>query len=517
MNEQNTYDEVPYPDMPFQRSHPNRTAVIAALFGLAPPNPERARILELGCAAGGNLLPMAVELPNAEFLGLDLSAKQIEAGEAVRRAAGIANVTLRQANLLDFDRAQGKFDYIIAHGLFSWVPAAVQDKILSICREHLAPHGVAYVSYNVNPGWNFRGGLRDMMLYHVAGFPDARTRIQQARALLDFLATQGRAGPYADMLKAEAALILAQSDSYIYHEYLEQENHPTLFHEFVDRARARGLSYLGETQLPSMTSNLLKPETAEVLDRISGGDPVRMEQYMDFLRNRTFRESLLVHAEQPLQRRPDWRPIRRFWVSSAMKPENPAFDPTSTEPATFVATTGTQIRLRDPLTKVALVMLLGSAPQPMPFGRLLDATRARLKSTRPIEQDETKLGEYVLEAYGVGVMDIVAYPWLCTATINDKPRTSALARWQAKSGQSVVNLLHQRLDNLSADYRSLIELLDGEHTAEQAIDTLFPRVDPQQLPDEAKALANDPARLREMFAHSMRRTITDLRDLGLLL
>jgi methyltransferase-like protein/trans-aconitate methyltransferase len=517
MEEQNTYDEILYPDMPFQRTHPNRTAVIAALFGLTPPNPERARILELGCATGANLLPMGVELPNAELLGLDLSARQIETGEAVRSAAGISNVTLRKANLLDFDGSQGKYDYIIAHGLFSWVPESVQDKILSICRDNLAPNGVACVSYNVNPGWYFRGGLRDMMLYHVAGFRDARTRVQQARALLDFLATHGKAGPYADMLKAEAELIRVEPDGYIYHDHLERENRPIHFHEFVDRVRAKGLSYLGETELSSMTSKLLKPETAEVLDRISGGDLIRMGQYMDFLGNRAYRESLLVHAEEPIQRRLDWRPIRSMWVSSTLKPEDPAFDPESVAPATFVTPTGTEIRLKDPFTKVALTTLLERCPQPVPFRQVLEATRARLRSRRSVEQDETQLGEYILEAYGVGVIDVVASPWLCTAIIKDKPRTSALARFQAQSGRSVANLLHQRIDVLSADHRGLIELLDGEHTVEQVIDIMFQRVDLQRLPDNAKALANDPVGLRRMFADSMRTIVTELRDRGLLL
>jgi methyltransferase-like protein len=517
MSEQNTYDEVPYPDLAFQRTHPNRTAVIAILLGLTPPNPERARILELGCAAGGNLLPMGVELPNAEFLGLDLSAKQIEAGEAVRRTAGISNVTLRQADILDIDASLGKFDYIIAHGLFSWVPESVQDKILRICCENLAPNGVAYVSYNVNPGWYFRGGLRDMMLYHVAGFPDPRTRIQQARALLDFLATQGNAGPHADMLKAEAELIRVQPDNYIYHEYLERENHPVYFHEFVDRARAKGLSYLGETQLPSMTSNLLRLEAVEVLERISGHDLIRMGQYTDFLINRAFRESLLVHDAQVIQHRPNWRAIRSLWVSSTLKPEDPAFDPESAEPATFIMPTGTQIRLKDPFTKVALATLLEKRPQPMPFGQILEATRARSKSPRSIEQDETELGKYVLEACGYGVMDILAHPWPCAATFSDKPRTSPLARFQAQSGRSVVNLLHQRIDVLSADHRGLIELLDGELTVEQVIDIMFQRVDLQRLPANAKASANDPDRLRRMFADSMRHMITELRDRGLLL
>lgn len=77
---------------------------------------------------------------------------------------------------MDIDDSLGRFDYILTHGVYSWVPPAVQEKILRLCASNLTEHGVAYVSYNVNPGWSMRGMLRDMMCYHASRFEDPRER-----------------------------------------------------------------------------------------------------------------------------------------------------------------------------------------------------------------------------------------------------------------------------------------------------------------------------------------------------
>lgn len=102
----NPYDLVPYISVPIPPSHPDRISVVARLFGMTPPNPQEARVLELGCASGGNLLPMAETLPGSTFVGIDLSQRQILAGQEMLRAAGLKNVTLEQKSVLDFMRTR---------------------------------------------------------------------------------------------------------------------------------------------------------------------------------------------------------------------------------------------------------------------------------------------------------------------------------------------------------------------------------------------------------------------------
>ena len=85
---------------------------------------RRCRVLELGCASGGNLIPMAMDFPDSEFLGIDLSARQIEAGKVHLANLKPRNIELRAASIMDVDAGYGQFDYIICHGVFSWVPPA---------------------------------------------------------------------------------------------------------------------------------------------------------------------------------------------------------------------------------------------------------------------------------------------------------------------------------------------------------------------------------------------------------
>jgi cyclopropane fatty-acyl-phospholipid synthase-like methyltransferase len=120
-------------------------------------------------------LPLAEVFPEATIVGLDASARQIEQGHEAIRVLGYKNIELRHANILDIDESLGTFDYIIAHGVYSWVPDDVQRKLLDICSKNLAEQGVAYVSYNTFPGWRLRGMIRDLMSYRARFFPIRET------------------------------------------------------------------------------------------------------------------------------------------------------------------------------------------------------------------------------------------------------------------------------------------------------------------------------------------------------
>jgi cyclopropane fatty-acyl-phospholipid synthase-like methyltransferase len=151
---ESSYDKVPYDSFPYPQSHPDRLATVAALFGLRPAHVDTCRVLELGCAAGGNLIPMALTLPGSRSLGVDFSAVEVNEGKQTIKDLGLENIELRQASILDIDAAYGKFDYILCHGVYSWVADEVQEKILSICKANLAPAGIAGVRHGLQwCGW----------------------------------------------------------------------------------------------------------------------------------------------------------------------------------------------------------------------------------------------------------------------------------------------------------------------------------------------------------------------------
>ena len=181
------YDEVLYSSYAFSQTHPDRLATLATLFGMNPTPVTQCRVLELGCGDGSNLVPMAYGLPGSEFVGVDLAARPIATGQEMSKTLGLKNITLHPLDVMTVTPDFGQFDYIIAHGLYSWIPPAVQEKVLSICQENLTPNGIAYVSYNTYPGGHLRQMVRGMMRFHVRHLTDATQQITQSRALLKFL------------------------------------------------------------------------------------------------------------------------------------------------------------------------------------------------------------------------------------------------------------------------------------------------------------------------------------------
>src|SRR5271169_6418311 len=178
------YDEIPYPGSAFSRTHPDRLAVMAILFGMAPAPVARCRVLEIGCGDGGNLIPMAFGLPESSFTGVDLAESAIARGQELIGRLGLRNIQLRYLDLMDVDSGFPEFDYIIAHGVYSWVPPQVAEKILDICKSHLAEQGVAFVSYNTYPGGHLLDTIREMMQFHMRNIHIPRERLRQARELL---------------------------------------------------------------------------------------------------------------------------------------------------------------------------------------------------------------------------------------------------------------------------------------------------------------------------------------------
>ncbi|MBI3837025.1 MAG: class I SAM-dependent methyltransferase, partial [Planctomycetia bacterium] len=199
------HDELFFSNYSVLDSQPERLATIATLRGLQPQDIERARVLELGCASGQNLIPLAERYPQSAFVGIDVSEQQIAAARQTAVELNLRNVDLRRQNLLDAGPELGTFDFIIAHGMYSWIDKPARDKLLAICRDHLAPHGVAYVSYNVYPGWHVHDMLRAMMFYEARGVQAVAEQTAKGRVLLEFLKASlvPEEAPYDAMIAAE--------------------------------------------------------------------------------------------------------------------------------------------------------------------------------------------------------------------------------------------------------------------------------------------------------------------------
>jgi methyltransferase-like protein/2-polyprenyl-3-methyl-5-hydroxy-6-metoxy-1,4-benzoquinol methylase len=527
--EANSYDLIPYTSHPFTQSQPARLAAVAALFGLEVPDIRTARVLELGCAAGGNLIPFAANWPQSRCTGVDLSARQIADGQAIVAELGLANCDLRHASITDIDTSWGQFDYIICHGVWSWVPEAVRNHIFQVCRDNLAEHGVAYISYNTYPGWHMRGAIRDLMRWHAGGLADPQQKAQQARAVLQFLcdATPPEGDPYGLMLRNEARLLAQQGDYYLLHDHLEEVNHPVYVHEFFAQCVAHGLEYLAEAEVPTMLPTGLPAATVETLRRIAP-DIVRMEQYLDFLRNRTFRQTLLVHQGRTINRNLTPQSLQKLAFASAAQPVG-AVDPLAAGNAQFALPNGVQIGTVNPLTKAALLHLAQAFPQPVSFDDLLDAARQRLQpsavslpdpAARPA--DATALGADLLQLILAGAIEIWPALSLPVApVITATPHGWPLARLQASriaEGAAGV-VTGMRHDNVPLDpfAARVLALLDGRHDRPAILDALEPLFAAGKLVVNRDGKpVTDPVIRRGMLVTLLDDTLHRLRRFGLL-
>lgn len=461
-----SYDEVPYGSHAFAQSHPERLATLGKLFGMSPTPVTGCRVLELGCSSGGNLLPMAYQLPGSEFVGVDLSKRQVEMGEKSIQDMGLKNIRIEHASILDVDDSWGKFDYIIAHGVYSWVPNEVQDKILAISADNLTPQGIAYVSYNTYPGWRMREMLRDMMLYHIRQIKDPERQVQQAKALLDFLATHvpTKDNAYGILLKNELALIKKTTDWYLFHDHLEEVNDPVYFYQFAERARQKGLQYLGESDFGSMLTSRLPKEAAETLRKVNK-DIISTEQYMDFLRNRRFRQTLLCHQNVRLRRNIQPQSVRDLLVASLVVPEEGKVDLSPSKTQIFQTPKKQSIRTNRPLTKAALTVLRANWPRALDLETLFKKAVEQMQNEpslrgKPVQGNPDVIAGDLLQGYTASVVEFHTWQGDYVIKAGEKPEASELARYQSRESTSVVNLRHEQL-TLDPLGQRLLRVLDG--------------------------------------------------------
>ena len=452
MHDARSYDELPYADYAFPRSHPEHLQAVSLLCGRAAPSFARARVLELGCARGGNLLPMAVDLPDGDFVGVDLSARHIAEAEARVLRFGMRNVTLVHGSLDALDEALGDFDYIVCHGVYSWVPPAVRAAILRVCRARLRPDGVAYVSFNALPGWNALRTLRDFLRMHVPeGAAPARVgAARRALAVYDEALRAG-GGAYAAWMRAELAALAEADDSYVFHELLEAHNEPVYLKDFVDAARAQGMAYLADADLSVAAPAL----------RGGATDPVALAQSVDFAVNRRFHAALLVR-DTGVAWRVDVASIARMHLATRAELAADCEETTLRGERPFVFTVdGVAREVRDVWLGALLATLAVEERRPVPYAIAcarvaamlrLDATSARTLAA--------KRAADVLELLWEGVVTPHLGGARYEAEASLRPWSSPYARAQAVMGTAVTTFRHAQVD-VAAFERSVLALLDG--------------------------------------------------------
>jgi len=343
---------------------------------------------------------------------------------------------------------------------------------------------VAYVSYNTYPGWRLLGTVRDMMLYHTRDIADPHQKVAEARALIEFLAESIPANfnPHSNFLHAyvnffkEEALPKGQVDeAYLLHDELAGVNEPLYFYQFAERAAAHGLKYMAEADFRTMLANSFPDETVKALRKVAKST-IALEQYMDFLRNRTFRQTLLCHQDVRLSAAMDAERMAKFYVGSPALPVStePDIDATSVEQ--FRAPNHAILSTDHPVTKAAMLYLTRIWPQIVPFETLLAEAGACLSEVpHDIAAVAQILAANLLKAYGYSdnLVELHVYAPHFVVEVSERPVASPVARLNAATHGPVTNVRHERvrlneagcyllpyLDG-SRDRAALLEIMEG--------------------------------------------------------
>lgn len=301
--QQTIYSELGYKSMPFPYTTPATLEAYAALVGVSAPNPKTERVLELGATYGGNIISQALFNPDATFVGIELSQEQVEKGNEVIANAGLTNVSLVQSDIASIGSEIGTFDYIIAHGVYSWVDDGVKDALLRLIDEHLAEDGIAYVSYNTYPGWHTMEEVRQLMMFSnrdKAQF-NHKEKVLHGKTIGSIVGSQilkydnlkERNSKFLGALRS----VMQKDEYYVGHDHLEPNNDPVYFYQFNDHLADHNLAYLCDADLTLSMVRSFDVDIADTLDKLAPNDHVNQEQYLDFMLDTTFRKSIICKAK----------------------------------------------------------------------------------------------------------------------------------------------------------------------------------------------------------------------------
>jgi trans-aconitate methyltransferase len=505
------YDAIPYPSYPIARLHPARLAAVAGLFGLAVPEVETARTLEIGCASGGHLIPLAAAFPQARFLGIDVSANQIASGRARINRLGLANIDIETRSLAELRAADGKFDFIVCHGVYSWIAEPMREALMRVCKKHLASKGIAVISFNVLPGWRMFQIVRDSAMAHADARMDYAERPAAARRLFDLLAKHtAEKTSYGNIWRTEAQRMSKLGNAYLAHELFEQDSAPCTFSDFAAAARRHGLGYLGETDPAANIPENSGLESGKVIRGLSGDDFYRTEQYFDIVTGRTFRHALVGHESWVglADRSLPFERLDSLHLTSSLDIKLTE----SERRGQWSISDGDSpiVTIAESAAAEAMRRLIARLPSSSNHGQIAPPGEIG-------EPGRSQIRAMLMQLVCSGSIACLSTPVICAAGMPLKPKAWRLAASDAAAGMTHTATLRHAHYEISRLAGFLLPLADGSRDRQALVECLFELASGGGLQiSEAGAPVIDKMRLKEICIASVDKQIADFARVGLL-
>lgn len=521
-----SYDEVEYSGQVFGNTVPNHIGAIAKMFGLNTADPSKARVLEMGGGDGINIIQLAAKYPDAEFVEVDLSKVQIAKGQELVKRLGLKNIVLHHMSIADIDESFGKFDYIICHGVYSWVPEAVRAKIFENCKKLLSPNGIAYISHNTSPGWNMPKTVRDLMLFHTEGFKTYEEKVQQAKAILNFVydAVKDEDSPYSKLLKQEVESIANHRNDYIFHDYMSEENHRPYLYEFISEADAHGLQYLANADLFSMLPINCGANAAAALSQIEN-DLVRQEQYIDFIMNNRFRRTILCHADAKVSRAINTNFLDDMYLASDVSIDKDLTEANikSSETVNFTLHSGMSGKIHmassNPNMKACFYAMM-RCPMLFKLDELYSKAQEVYSEFNKDAIDAEFRVNLLRAVFGHGALLYLTRPYRVSKEMSQKPKLWKLALFQAQNDFYILDTIINQFSTpvrVNPFQKTLMKFLDGTHDFEALVNKIVAKIEDKTLTISAdNNVITDLDEIREAVSLNVNYNLEILDRFGML-
>lgn len=364
----NPYDELPYSAYPIVWTAPERLALASLLHG-GPRLPlDSYRVLELGCANGANLLPMAWYRRHGHFTGLDGSSRQIAIANESKNKLGLSNLEFVHGDFRSANQLEGPFDIIMAHGVFSWVTDEERDAMLEMCSALLAPDGLLYLNYNAHPGWTVRGMVRDFLLQHTAHVKSLKERAEMCRQVSARVISplKSKEHCYTQLIANEFKLVAQNQPAYIAHEYLSPENNAYWRSEFFAILSRFGFDFVADADF-NCISNRITNDVAELLTKENLTGRTASDS-ADLLCYRQMQSPILKHA--PFVAKPcSTDEFSRLFMASSLEAIEVGEDASVVN---FRQPSGQEVEISDKSICQALLALQKTSPRGLRIESLFD-------------------------------------------------------------------------------------------------------------------------------------------------
>jgi SAM-dependent methyltransferase len=498
---QTAYDEILYPTSPQARLHPDNLYLCGVLNGFRPVPPENARVLEIACGTGFNLVPMALELPNAQFIGMDYAALPIQVGTEIATELGASNLALHHADLTQPDLDFGSFDYIVAHGLYSWVPDPVRDALWRFVQRSLSPQGIFHVSYNALPGWYPTYAMRDYLREISAGIDAPAQRLERCWKAVQALAAQSS---HRNLLVAEAKRLATLPSEVMFHDELADDNRPFYLAEVVGHAQQHQMRYAGEGDLRVPTGVLEDAGIDAGWPEPTAHDILQRDRMRAFSTMRRFHDSLFARISEIPEAVSLPDALSAVWAHSNIR----QVGRTETQERTYEHSNGVQLTTGHPLVCALADALQTAAPGSIQIGAFWQDLQEKHPEMHPGLKEQFWLVFRQLAEAGAVKLRMRNVP--VASGLADCPVTLPFIRIQSRWDAFVTNVYHESSQVPEDWQRVLLSLLDGTRDREQLLQGLTdscwqgvrdgvvpgqPRYAPPMAIAEAGSLRANPAAL----------------------